>query len=255
MKKTWALWEMILMLSLIIVILSFYAFQENAFQYDDFTLKKSKMGVHFTQTPPHQAQINKITDSLKAFQSENPFRIDSSSQVILLTGDSMCEGLMFAFKRYAKFNGHELKVKVWYSSTTELWSKTDSLKKLIDYYQPSYIFFTTGSNELFVRDIEERDKYVKNIVGQVGKKHFIWIGPPNWKEDTGINEVIAKNVGDDRFFVSKYLTFTRASDGAHPTWTSARFWADTIASWVMFESRKRILLEKPPEDFDLANKK
>ena len=157
----------------------------------------------------------------------------------------MCEGLMFRFNDYAKFNNHEIKTVIWYSSTTEWWSKSDSLKKLIDKYNPSYIFFTTGSNELFIRNIQEREKYIKDIVAQVGDKNFVWIGPPNWAKDTGINDLIIKNVGRDRFFESRNLTFQRGADGAHPTWSSAAAWADTISSWLMEESRHKILMLKP----------
>ncbi|NJO03647.1 MAG: hypothetical protein HC880_19955 [Bacteroidia bacterium] len=41
------------------------------------------------------------------------------------------------------------------------------------------------------------------------------------------------------------LRFERGPDGAHPTWSSAAVWADTISSWIMHKSRHKILLEKP----------
>ncbi len=180
------------------------------------------------------------------FQSLDPKTVvDSSSHKILLTGDSMCEGLMFRFREYAAHNDHELKTVIWYSSTTIGWSQSDSLSKLIALYDPDYIFFTTGSNELFIRNIEEREQYIQDIVSEAGERKFIWIGPPNWAEDSGINDLIEKNVGTDRFFESKNLQFERAADGAHPTWSSAAVWADTISTWIMRKSRHKILLRKP----------
>lgn len=174
---------------------------------------------------------------------------DSSSHYILLTGDSMSEELMFAFKKYAKFNGHKLKTRIWYSSTTPQWGKSAKLSKFIEQYRPSFIIFTLGANELFIRNIEEREKYIKSIVAEANKYNipFVWIGPPNWKKDTGINRLIEKNVGSDRFFLSKDLKFERKSDGAHPTRRASAIWADTISRWVMTQSRYKgqILLRDP----------
>lgn len=174
---------------------------------------------------------------------------DSSSQYILLTGDSMSEELMFAFKKYAKYNGHKLKTRIWYSSTTPQWGKAEKLTKFIQQYRPSFILFTLGANELFIRSIADRERYIKSIIAEADryKIPFVWVGPPNWKDDTGINDLIQKNVGNDRFFLSKDLDFQRKSDGAHPTRKASAVWADTIARWVMTKSRYKgqILLRDP----------
>lgn len=258
MKKRLPILKIIILLLITIGIFTIYASLPEAVDIGG-PIKQSKMDEYFI-TPPNDNPVflNKISYEIPLiFEEEEKKRakIDSSAQKILLAGDSMTEGLKFAFTRYAKFNGHELKTVTWYSSSTEWWSESDSLRKLIELYQPTYILFTTGSNELFVRDLEKRDLYIENIVSQAGKTKFIWIGPPNWTEDTGINDLIEKHTGSDRYFASKNMTFTRASDGAHPTWNSARHWADSISSWVMIEARDKILLQKPPPDFDLANKK
>jgi hypothetical protein len=159
--------------------------------------------------------------------------VDTAKHRILLTGDSMVEGLMFPFIKYCKENGHHFTGVPVYSSTTLSFSKSDTLRGLIDKYDPDYIILALGSNELFIRDIEKRDSSVKKILKQAGKRKFVWVGPPNWKKDTGINDLILANVGEKRFFCSKDLHFERARDGAHPTWASARVWADTIARWLM----------------------
>lgn len=183
---------------------------------------------------------------------------DSSSQYILLTGDSMSEGLMFAFKKYAKFNGHKLKTRIWYSSSTESWSKSDTLAAFIKRYKPTFIIFTLGSNELFKRNIAEREKYIKDIIHEADTTGipFIWIGPPNWKDDTGINDLIVKNVSKDRFFESKNLKFKRKSDGAHPTKDASAIWADTISTWLTQTSRYRgqLLFRDPKKYEDVAAK-
>lgn len=255
MKEIRPLLEVILIFIITIVGLSLYAVLDYDIEFS-LKLKKSQMRA-FLKAPEKVHFLSKELDRQLEFarkmafqQVDSSFLVDSSAHKILLTGDSMCEGLMFRFKEYAAANDHELKTVIWYSSTTVWWSESDSLQKLIDTYEPDYVFFTTGSNELFIRNIEEREKYVQDIISQAGDKKFIWIGPPNWAEDTGINDLIIRNVGRDRFFESRHLTFERGPDGAHPTWSSSAVWADTISSWIMEKSRHKILMEKPGVDRD-----
>lgn len=250
MKENKALWEIVIILSTTLLVLTAYSWIDWEVTLD-FKLKKSKIKTFLTE-PVHQPFLSHTLQEQKRALWEEQLHskvkktsIDSTSQNILLTGDSMCEGLMFRFNDYAKKNKHQIKTVIWYSSTTISWAETDSLRKLIAKFEPSYIFFTTGSNELFIRNIEEREKYIRDIVQQAGNKNFIWIGPPNWAEDTGINNLIEKNVGKDRFFMSKNLKFERGNDGAHPTWSSAAVWADTISSWLMNKSRHKIVMNKP----------
>lgn len=164
---------------------------------------------------------------------------DTASLFILLAGDSMCEGLMFALEKYCKFNGHKLKTRIWYGSSTRDWGKSDTLTYLIRRYRPSLVVFTTGSNELFIRNPGERQPFVRKVVEAADRAGvpFVWIGPPNWKEDTGLGEVLLNTVGEDRYFLSKHLSFQRGSDGAHPTRESSAMWADTIARWLVQTSR------------------
>jgi hypothetical protein len=101
-----------------------------------------------------------------------------------------------------------------------------------------------GSNELFVPRIEKRKSNLENILEQIGDIPFIWIAPPNWKEDTGINTMLANTIGEKKVFFSKDLKMERMKDGAHPTWKAAFYWADTISSWIMTKSQYPILLKK-----------
>ncbi|NJL14512.1 MAG: SGNH/GDSL hydrolase family protein [Microscillaceae bacterium] len=253
MKEIRPFLEIIAICLFSLLALSYYAAIDQHIEFG-VKVKKSALRDYVTMPPAaplwHEMQarlVGPLADSaLLVFETRTNV-LDSSSHRILLTGDSMCEGLMFRFKKYAEQNHHELKTVIWYSSTTEKWSKSDSLRKLVASYKPDYIFFTTGSNELFIRNIEDREPYIQDIVRQAGTCKFIWIGPPNWAEDTGINNLIIKNVGRDRFFESRRLKFERGPDGAHPTWSSAAIWADTISNWIMTQSRHKILMRIPLE--------
>ncbi len=174
--------------------------------------------------------------------------MDTTNKTILFIGDSMLEGLGPRLAAYAKENGHKLYYVIWYSSTSEVWGRTTKLKEYIKQFKPDYVFICLGSNELFVRNIQEqRQKYVDNIISQIGNLPYVWIGPPNWKDDTGINEMI-KNTAEDGCYYNSYTPdqhYDRSRDGAHPTRASAAAWMDRVAKWVMTKSAYPIKLNKP----------
>lgn len=171
---------------------------------------------------------------------------DTVPKTILFIGDSMLEGLSPRLAAYAAANGHTLYTVIWYSSTSEYWGSSNKLRGYISRLKPDFIFICLGANELFVRDIaEKRDKYVKNIVRDIGDIPYVWIGPPNWKADTGINDLIAANTAPGTFFVSNGMHFDRAKDGAHPTRSSAVLWMDSVARWMPLHGAHPIRMDRP----------
>lgn len=229
------------------LLLLLYSFYNKPLEIWGFEIKKTGIEEALTGTAKENLQpLDSVaTDSIKPREPQKP-KMDSASQDILLIGDSMLEGLMLRMQDYAKYNDHNLNVVIWYSSTSEWYGSTDTLSYFINKYNPTYIMLVLGANELFVRDIiERRNKYVKNILKDIGGRKFIWIGPPNWTDDTGINKLIQMNTGEGRYFPSRDLSYDRYKDGAHPTHKSAAKWMDSVAAWVMEESRYPMLLEEP----------
>lgn len=188
-----------------------------------------------------------LTDTTVSL-NETKIELDTATQNILIIGDSMLEGLNRRLGDYAKANGHSLNSVIWYSSTTEYWGTCDTLSVFINRFKPTFIFISLGGNELFVRDIKEkRTGFLKNILKQIGDIPFVWIGPPNWKPDTGINDMVQENVGKGNFFLSNGMHFDRQKDGAHPTYESAGLWFDSIARWMPDHASHPIRLEKPAD--------
>ena len=187
-----------------------------------------------------------VSAEKKVQQGRQP--MDTTSKTILFIGDSMLEGLGPRLAAYASENGHTLINVIWYSSTTEIWGRTTRLKERIDEFHPDYIFVCLGANELFVSDIKKkRQKYLDNMLSQIGNIPYVWIGPPNWKPDTGINDMIQESVAEGSFYLSNGEHFDRAKDGAHPTRASAAQWCDRVCKWVMEKSYHPIKLNKPQE--------
>lgn len=181
--------------------------------------------------------------------------VDTASKTILFIGDSMLDGLYPRLAAYARHNGHKLYAVIWYSSTSEIWGKSGKLKSYIQRLNPDYLFICLGANELFVKDIAaKRDKHVKTIVSEIGDIPYVWIGPPNWKPDTGINELISANTAPGAFFMSNGMTFSRGKDGAHPTRESAAQWMDSVVRWMATDCAHPIRLEIPAKKSDKAHR-
>ena len=239
------IWKLVGMLIITSALLTAYSFVNYEAKIGGIAIKKTKIREFILGIPdePYGKALS-MRDTVSKVQKQEP--MDTTSQKILLIGDSMLEGLMLRLKDYTSQNNHDLKTVILYSSSTEYFGNSDTLKYFINQYKPTYIMLVVGANELFVSDIiRKRNKFVKHILKQIDSINYVWIGPPNWKEDTGINDLIVDNVGTLRYFPSKNLNYQRSSDGAHPTHASASVWMDSIASWVMNKSMKPILLKKP----------
>lgn len=214
-----------------------------------FDLKKMSVAKYAVQDTIVQDTLTQI-DTLAVAVQEDTIQspTDSTGKAhFLLIGDSMNEYLRIRMNDYCLANGYDMHCVIWYGATTKQYGTSDTIAYYIKQFEPTYVLLTIGSNELFARDIiEKRTGYVKHIVKQLGRLPFVWVGPPNWKEDTGINEMIVTNVGESRYFESKRLKYNRYKDGAHPTKESAFTWMDSIAVFLDHQALTPITMT-PPE--------
>jgi hypothetical protein len=170
---------------------------------------------------------------------------DGSPQRILLFGDSMVPVLAPRLADWALESGHALFPVVWYGSTIIRWAKVDELDQLLVELQPTIVVAVLGSSELTVRDVLECEPFVQILAQKVGKRKLVWVGPPNWRDDTGVNAMIERAVGAGRFFRSSALSLDRRADGIHPSDRGGADWADAFARWVRDESSAPIVLARP----------
>ena len=243
MKKSYK----VLFTILAIALVGFFLFS----QFDlpeKLGLKKGKFNE--TLFASDKEEVTKKDTVATQEKKPNKNEMDTTKKTILFIGDSMVECLFPRMSAYAKKNGHTFYAVVWYSATTEVYGTRTTVKEYIDKYHPDYILFSLGGNELFIRDIKEnRQKFVDEIIRQFGNIPYIWIGPPNWKPDTGINDMIKSSVPEGCFYLSYTPDqhYDRKKDGAHPTAASSNQWMDRICKWIMTESAHRIRLEKPAD--------
>ena len=179
-----------------------------------------------------------------AEQHERP-ALDPAPQRILILGDSMIEGLLPRLADYAVQNGHSVNAVIWYGSRTIDWARGSRLSDALRDYRPTFVIFVVGSSELTTREVEKRASAVEQMLKLVGDRKLIWIGPPNWRTDTGIGALIEREVGSERYFRSLDLTFERNRDGVHPTLASAKRWLDAVADWTVNRSAVPIRLDPP----------
>jgi len=242
LKNYLGIWTLLTAGLLIIVLLSCL----DHIKIGDFELKSSGIAERLTRETDTALAQTPTVPHPSATKAKDTVTVDTASQNILIIGDSMLEGINPRLAAYAKENGHTLNSVIWYSSTTEYWGSCDTLGVFLRRFKPTFIFISLGGNELFVRGIaEQRDKYVKSLLRQIGDIPYLWIGPPNWKKDTGINKLIADNVPEGCFFLSDGMKFDRQKDGAHPTHASAALWVDSIARWMPRHAAHPIKMKNP----------
>lgn len=219
---------------------------------ESFGINTATFASDLLSTPDDELELADVvtTDSVlgKAIATVERAPLDTTKKNILFIGDSMLERLSPRIAAYAEENEHQMNTVIWYGSSTEVWATSGRVKECIQKYHPDYIIISLGGNELFVNDIiARRTKYVKQIVAEFADIPYVWIGPPNWKKDTGINKMIQSVVPKGNFYLSYTPDqhYERAKDGAHPTPASAAKWADRICKWIVEESNNPIVLNLP----------
>ena len=219
---------------------------------ESFGINTATFASDLLSTPADELELADVvtTDSVsgKAIATVERAPLDTTKKNILFIGDSMLERLSPRIAAYAEENEHQMNTVIWYGSSTEVWATSGRAKECIQKYRPDYIIISLGGNELFITDIiARRTKYVKQIVADFAGIPYVWIGPPNWKKDTGINKMIQSVVPKGNFYLSYTPDqhYERAKDGAHPTPASAAKWADRICKWIVEESNNPIVLNLP----------
>lgn len=170
---------------------------------------------------------------------------DTEPQRILIVGDSMIEGLLPRLADYAAENGHSVSAVIWYGSRTIDWARGSRLSDALRDFRPTFVVFVVGSSELTTRDIEKRSGAVRQMLKAVGERKWIWVGPPNWRTDTGLGAMLERELGPGRYFRSRELSFERKRDGIHPTLAASQRWMDAVAEWLISKSAVPIRMSAP----------
>ncbi len=248
-KHYWGLWTLLLAALSFFVVLSFW---QDGIKVGGIDIKTGTFVRDLKNTLAIKID-SAATDSAKVKAWRAP--MDTTAKNILFIGDSMLEGLAPRLAKYCDKNGHKLVEVIWYSSSTLCWGETARLTELINKYHPNYIFVCLGANELYVPDIKNaRRPYLKKMLAEMGDIPYVWIGPPNWDKDTGINDLLARELGKGCFYLSANDKFERSRDGAHPTRESAHKWMDRVIKWIDANGAHPFRLDDPGEGIARASR-
>jgi hypothetical protein len=256
-KPYWGLWTLLAVALAFFVVLSFW---QDGISIGGFDLKTASfardMGARLTMSKAEDGDSLDADGRLPNGHHPKGWRapLDTTAKNILFIGDSMLEGLAPRLAAYCDKNGHSLVEVIWYSSSTLCWGESGRLTELINKYHPDYIFVCLGANELYVPDIKNaRRPHVKKLLAEIGDIPYVWIGPPNWDEDTGINDLIEQEVDEGCFYLSAHDQFERSRDGAHPKRASAHKWMDRVIKWLGEKGAHPIRLDNPGEGIGRAS--
>lgn len=246
-KKTYlALW---LLLSVALIVILLVAFSDDIV-IGGKTLRKAPVADLFA-TDSLAVELAEVgPDSIPELIEE--VKTDSLPQSIFIFGDSMTFNLALRLAQYAKQNGHVINSVNWDSSNTKIWAEHDTLAYYIEKFRPTQIFISLGSNELYISKPETRLPYIKKILEVIDTIPYVWIGPPNWKEDGGINDLLARTCRPGSFFRSAGMEFQRKADHIHPTRSSSALWIDSIMRWLP-SSAHPFIAEMPSDSVKKAN--
>ena len=255
-KPYWGLWSLLLVS---LVFFAFLSFWQDGIAVGGLEIKTAPfardLGVDFEKPcGVHADSLKTKKRASKKTQADNwRAPMDTTAKDILFIGDSMLEGLAPRLAKYCAKNGHTLVEVIWYSSSTLYWGQSDRLGELIKKYKPNYIFVCLGANELYVPNVKHaRRPYLKKILAEIGDIPYVWIGPPNWDEDTGINDLLAQETDKGCFYLSANDHFERSRDGAHPTRASAHKWMDRVVKWIGTSGAHPIKLDDPGDGIGRA---
>lgn len=238
-----------ILLALALAIITWIAFFDDI-KIGDYTVKKAPLAEIFY--PDRQAEDDYTAQPDSVKELTHKVEVDSMPQVLFIFGDSMTFNLALRLAQYAKQNGHEIHSVNWDSSNTKIWADHDTLAYYIRKFKPTQIFISLGSNELYLKKPELRKPEVRKILEVIDTIPYIWIGPPNWKEDSGINDMIAAQCKPGSFFRSAGMEFKRKKDGIHPTKAASAIWVDSIMRWLP-KSSHPFVAELPSDSIGKAN--
>jgi hypothetical protein len=173
--------------------------------------------------------------------------VDRAPQRILMIGDSMVKNLMRRMADYALENGHQLRPAVWPGSTTDGWAARRKLDTLIAQFDPTFVIVVLGSSEIFAKNMDRRALAARRIVQKIGSRKYVWLGPPLWRKDNGIDATLAGELGAGHYFRGAGLELPREADGIHPTRQGGSKWMDAACRWIVERSEVPILLESPQQ--------
>ena len=237
-----ALWLLIVLTLALFVWVSF----SDDMNIGNYTIKKGK----FPETLLTQEKPDVIPDILPdtlivPIVNKIVNGPDSTIRNVLVFGDSMTHYLAMSIAKYGSRNNYTVTSVTWVSSSITKWSKTDKLKKYMEMVEPDFVIISLGANDVNLKNFNSKIPEIQGIISQLDSVPYIWVGPPLWKKDKGLYDILEKTLAKGQVFhLDENFKIQRAADHIHPTHKGADAWADTLMRWIK-TSNLPLLAELP----------
>jgi len=196
------------------------------------------------------AKIKSSSDSFVVVHQPSNVFSDSTKHRVMIMGDSECGGLCHQLNKYCAENNHDLVATVvWNSATIYNFGYADTIEKLLKKFNPTYVFFVVGLNELHAKDLNKRKDAAISLLSKIKKFPYTWIGPANYMDDKGINKVFESVNDSGSFFLTKGMNLPKGSDGRHPSSDGYKLWMDSIANWINIKAKHKITMSRPTKKY------
>lgn len=207
--------------------------------------------VNFDSCTTLENYVSAINSTLE-FDTYKP---DSTKKFnIALIGDSQAGGLIRFLNDYCQENNYRFSFAiVWYSASIFNYAYADTIQHVLNKYKPDFLFVALGLNELWARDLERRKTATIKFLNKINHIPYCFIGPANYMEDKGINNIYASCVDNGKFFLSKDMNLPKGNDGRHPSMAGYKIWMDSIANWMYRESIYHLKMAPPSKKYGLQN--
>jgi lysophospholipase L1-like esterase len=203
-----------------------------------------------TSTPPappaKAGVVSSAASAASAASLPTPLEPNGSSTaptapaVVLHIGDSTVGeggGLEKALEPRFRALGSKYVHDAWTGASIVTVAHDKRVRSLLAKYDPDLVIVTLGANDLFLPSPSTFAVHVATLARKVSSlgavpdggapktRACIWMGPPAWKKDTGIVDVIRNNCQPCRFFDASLVKLERIRDGVHPTDKGGETWA------------------------------
>jgi hypothetical protein len=180
---------------------------------------------------PTQDRKEDARDSVDATDSEPAPPAPRRYKVVVSAGDSFNGAFSMALAPRFRAEGARFVRDVWVGVGVGQFDRHRRFADLLAQHKPDLVIVSLGANDIDDSDLEAAARSVRSIVQKIGARDCYWIAPAMWKKDTGILEVLERNVAPCRFFSSRGFKVERGRDGWHPSVKGGADWAERFWEW------------------------
>lgn len=235
-----------LLLAVALVIFVGLSLREEELQVGGYTLTKARFPeTLLARDEKEPAEAPDTVAPPDTIAEEVIMEPDTTVHNVLVFGDSMTHHLAMSIAKYGTKNGYKVTGVTWESSAIPGWAGSGKIGQYMEMTKPDFVIVSLGANEMELKYFDKRESDIKKIEEQIGDVPFVWVGPPLWKEDKGVYEMLEGALPKGVVFkTDQGIEIERGPDHVHPTRKGADAWADTLMRWIR-RSPHPILTEVP----------